>query len=279
LTEAFLHGILPSTRGPSRDRPARVLQTSGLPSEPSPTSASAEPMPPPHTMGASTSPTPAVTAAQAECMVLTEQLAAVDDQGFRGPLKYFGTNADPEKKKQNHAEFTRRRQHGLCFKCTPADVTAGSFRSCPRHGITAVHSSAALRARSIAPATRSRDGVGLPRPSPPHQYGRGGVGGGHRRVGDDHARLRGKRGKRVSRPCLRLAVAIDGEGAAAGGGGRNSPGATGVAAEDGGSGAAGGTGGVAAGGATTTAAAGGGRHGWSGRRPYGERWGCGGWRG
>jgi len=159
LTEAFLHRILPSTRGPSRDRPARVFQTSGLPAESTPTSASAEPVKTPHTMAASPSPTPAVTEAQAECMVLTDRLAAVDGQGFRGPPEYFGTNADPDKKKQNHAEFTRRRQHGLCFKCTPADVTAGSFRSCPRHGIAAVQSGAALQAASVN-RDRSRNSSG-----------------------------------------------------------------------------------------------------------------------
>jgi hypothetical protein len=92
-------------------------------------------------------------------MVLTDRLAAVDGQGFRGPPEYFGTNADPDKKKQNHAEFTRRRQHGLCFKCTPADVTAGSFRSCPRHGIAAVQSGAALQAASVN-RDRSRNSSG-----------------------------------------------------------------------------------------------------------------------
>ena len=105
-------------------------------------------------MAASPGPTPAVTATQAECMVLTERLATVDGRGFRGPPEYFCTNADPDTKKQNHAEFTRRRQHGLCFKCTPADVTAGSFRSCPRHGIAAVQSGAVSHAASV---NRSRN--------------------------------------------------------------------------------------------------------------------------
>jgi hypothetical protein len=157
LTEAFLHRILPPSVGGHHDRPARVLRAAGL----------GDALPPPLVGAASgppvAPPSPATSAtlapatgadlpdaAESRCLLLTERLDAIEGTGFKGPPQYFGANADPEKKKRNQAEFSRRRTHRLCFKCTQSDLTASHFLDCPRHGTAATRSGAAARATSVS---------------------------------------------------------------------------------------------------------------------------------
>jgi hypothetical protein len=154
LTEAFLQRIICPGSGGQRDRPARVLRTAGLSAEiAEPPSPAVDPGPAlaPVTAQAASGPAPHATpaATAAECLVLTERLDAIQGKGFKGPPHYFGNNTDQDKKKRNMAEFSRRRSLGLCFKCTPSDLTNCQFLDCPRHGTAAVQSGAASRAASV----------------------------------------------------------------------------------------------------------------------------------
>lgn len=150
LTEAALNRIPAPTPTQSRDRPARVLLADGAsPSPPSvhlDSSATPGAPSPPPPIPATTLPAPE---AAAECRVLHDRLKAIDGRGFHGPPQYFGTNDDPDSKKKNLAEFSRRKNAGLCFKCTQADVTPCPFLECPRHGTAAVRSGSAKGAPSV----------------------------------------------------------------------------------------------------------------------------------
>ncbi len=149
LTEAFLHRILSPGAGSSRDRPARVLRASGHPVEPSSPGTAPQAPPTPRDSEVPLRPNPAVAADTAECRLLSERLEHIDGRGFKGPPQYFGPNSDSDTKKRNQAEFSRRRNSGLCFKCTMSDVTACPFIECPRHGAAAVRSGAAASAASV----------------------------------------------------------------------------------------------------------------------------------
>jgi len=147
LTEAALNRITISRPAAPRDRPARVLMTNGA--TPEPPSAGITTSAPPSAPSPTQADAPPAPAAAAECLVLRERLAAVDGRGFRGPPQYFGTNDDPDRKKQNQEEFIRRRNAGICFKCTQAEVSTCPFIACPRHGAEAVKTGAAKGAPSV----------------------------------------------------------------------------------------------------------------------------------
>jgi len=87
--------------------------------------------------------------ATAECLLLSEERdAAIDAR--KGPPHYFG-DKDSARKQQNQAEFVRRRNLGLCFKCTQADLAVSTtpFLQCPRHGSDAVRAGTAAAAPSV----------------------------------------------------------------------------------------------------------------------------------
>jgi len=148
LAEAALHRIQPRRPSGQQTRPARVLLTNGTQpgSPPSPPSATPAPIPPPPP----TIPAPG-GADTAECRILTERLAELGGRGFKGPPHYFGDNADTDRRKRNAAEFARRRDRGLCFKCTPDELAAHDcpFLQCPRHGVEATRSGVAATAPSV----------------------------------------------------------------------------------------------------------------------------------
>jgi len=88
--------------------------------------------------------------ATAECRLLSEERdAAINAR--KGPPHYFGDNKDSARKQQNQAEFVRRRNLGLCFKCTQADLAVSTtpFLQCPRHGSDAVRAGTAAAAPSV----------------------------------------------------------------------------------------------------------------------------------
>jgi len=148
LAEAALHRIQPRRPSGQQARPAHVLLTSGTPSgsPPPPLPATPAPIPPPP----QTAPS-AVGADMAECRILTERLTELGGRGFKGPPHYFGDNLDPDRRKRNAAEFVRRRDRGLCFKCTPDELGAHDcpFLQCPRHGVEATRSGVAATAPSV----------------------------------------------------------------------------------------------------------------------------------
>jgi hypothetical protein len=170
LAEAALHRLqsrLPAATSPAQ---ARVRLVDGgphpapqpCPPGPAPHSLLALPPPPgwgpPGGMGLPYPAPGAVGEAPAECLLLVEERQAAIQAGKPPPF-YFGDNRDPARKKQNMAEFIRRRNLGLCFKCTQADIvgTTTPFLMCPRHG------SEAVRAGTAATAPSVRRGAG------PHQ--------------------------------------------------------------------------------------------------------------
>ena len=87
----------------------------------------------------------------AECRILTERLTELGGRGFKGPPHYFGDNADTDRRKRNSAEFARRRDRGVCFKCTPDKLVAHDcpFLQRPPHGVEATWSGVAATAPSV----------------------------------------------------------------------------------------------------------------------------------
>jgi len=138
LAEAALRRIQPrpAPGGQARATPAaRVLLSEGSTGPPSP--------PPPGLVNASPMLPPLVPIDPPEhtahCLRLTtERLTAVQGRGFKGPPHYFGDNEDTKRKTQNRTEFDRRKQLGLCFKCTTRELQQVPFLDCPLHGARAV---------------------------------------------------------------------------------------------------------------------------------------------